>query len=216
MNALETKVLELIGEDPLNPDVFKDTDAGMAPVRDSINDAIQEISMLTGSYKRQYLLPLRTGQAFYRFKLQNGYLGWVTDVWDVNRQFRLTQTSVGKLSAADPRWMVGSGFPEQYMQLGEDIIGFYRKPSAAVNVMEITIVEIPHAYSTDTERIKIRDSFQYAAVLFAVGEYWASRGDVQEARAYGARYLEALGLREEYSPSREYTPTLSTNKVNGS
>ncbi len=216
MNALETKVLELIGEDPSNPDVFKDTVAGMAPVRDSLNDAIQEISMITGGYKRQYLLPLRTGQAFYRFKLQNGYLGWVTDVWDVNRRFRLTQTSVGKLSAADPRWMVGSGFPEQYMQLGEDIIGFHRKPSATTNVMEITIVEIPHAYSTDTERIKLRDSFQYAAVLFAVGEYWASRGDVKEARAYGARYLDALGLREEYSPTREYTPTLSTNKVNGS
>ena len=216
MNSLETKVLELIGEDPNSPDVFVDTDAGMAPVRDSLNDAIQEISMLTGSYKRQYLLPLRTGQAFYRFKLQNGYLGWVTDVWDVNRRFRLAQTSVGKLSAADPRWMVGSGFPEQYMQLGEDIIGFHRKPSATTNVMEITIVEIPHAYSTETERIKLRDSFQYAAVLFAVGEYWASRGDVQEARAYGVRYLDALGLREEYSPTREYTPTLSTNKVNGS
>ena len=216
MNALETKVLELIGEDPNSPDVFVDTVAGMAPVRDSLNDAIQEISMLTGSYKRQYLLPLRTGQAFYRFKLQNGYLGWVTDVWDVNRRFRLAQTSVGKLSAADPRWMVGSGFPEQYMQLGEDIIGFHRKPSATTNVMEITIVEIPHAYSTDTERIKLRESFQYAAVLFAVGEYWASRGDVQEARAYGACYLDALGLREEYSPTREYTPTLSTNKVNGS
>ena len=213
MNILERKVLELIGENVDSPDVFKDTDAGMAPVRDSLNDAIQEISMLTGGYKRQYLLPLRTGQAFYRFKLQNGYLGWVTDVWDVDRQRRLDQTSVGKLSAQDPRWMVGSGFPESYMQLGDDVIGFYKKPSASANAMEMTIVEIPHAYSTDTERIKLRDSFQYAAVLFAVGEYWASRGDAKEARAYGVRYLDALGIRERYSPSREYIPSLSTNKV---
>ena len=212
MNILERKVLELIGEDPDSPDVFKDTDAGMAPVRDSLNDAIQEISMLTGAYKRQYLLPLRTGQAFYRFKLQNGYLGWVTDVWDVERQFRLEQTSVIKLSAHDPRWMVGSGFPEAYLQLGEDVIGFYKKPSATSNVMEMTIVEIPHAYSTDTERIKLRDSFQFAAVLFAVGEYWASRGDAREARAYGVRYLDALGLRDQYSPSREFTPRLQTSK----
>ena len=124
MNALERKVLEGIGEDPDDPDVFVDTDAGLAPIRDSLNDAIQEISMLTGAYKRQYLLPLRTGQAFYRFKLQNGYLGWVTDVWDVDRQVRLEQTSVTKLSAQDPRWMVGAGFPEQYMKLGDDVIGF--------------------------------------------------------------------------------------------
>jgi hypothetical protein len=210
INSLERRVLEAIGEDPDNPDVFKDTDAGMAPIRDSINDAIQEITMLTGAYKRQYLLPLRTGQAFYRFKLQNGFLGWVTDVWDVDRQIRLEQTSLLKLSHCDPRWMVGSGFPEQYMQLGEDVIGFYKKPSASANIMELTIVEIPHAYSTDTERVKLRESFQYAAVLFAIGEYWATRGDAKEARKYGVLYLDALGLKEQYSPSREYTPRLET------
>ena len=126
---------------------------------------------------------------------------------------RLKQTSLGKLSAQDPSWMVGSGFPEEYMQIGEDIIGFYKKPSASVNVMEITIVEIPHAYSTDTERVKLRDCCQYAAVLFAIGEYWASRGDAREARNYGVRYLDALGLRERYSPTKEFMPTLSTNKA---
>ena len=213
MNILERKVLEGIGEDPDNPDVFVDTDAGIAPIRDSLNDAIQEISMLKGGYKRQYLLPLRTGQAFYRFKLQNGYLGWVTDIWDVDRKFRLNQTSLGKLSAKDPRWMVGSGYAEEYMQIGQDIIGFYKKPSATANVMEITIVEIPHAYSTDTERVKLRDSFQYAAVLFAIGEYWATRGDAREARVYGVRYLDALGLRERYAPTKEYIPTLVTSKA---
>ena len=211
MNILERKVLELIGEDPDNPDVFVDTDAGMAPIRDSINDAVQEIAMLTGSYKRQYLLPLRKGQAFYRFKLQNGCLGWVTDVWDVDRKFRLEQTSLTKLSAYDPRWMVGSGFPESYMQIGEDVIGFHKKPSASANAMEITVVEIPDAYETSTERIKLRESFQYAAVLFAVGEYWATRGDAREAKAYGGRYMDALGLRERYSPQETF-PRLSTNK----
>ena len=99
MNVLERNVLERIGEDPDSPDVFLDTDVGIAPIRDSLNDAIQEISMLTGSFKRQYLLPLRSGQAFYRFNLTNGYLGWVTDVWDVDRKERLTQTSLQKLSA---------------------------------------------------------------------------------------------------------------------
>ena len=151
-----------------------------------------------------------------------------SDVWlrhiynDIQQDFQnktryyrldLEQTSLIKLSAQDPRWMVGSGFPEAYMQLGEDVIGFYKKPSASSNAMEMTIVEIPHAYSTDTERVKLRDSFQYAAVLFAVGEYWASRGDAREARAYGVRYLDALGLRERYSPSKEFIPRLSTNKA---
>lgn len=212
MNSLERRVLEGIGEDVENPDVFVDTDAGLAPIRDSLNDAIQEIALLTGMYKRQYLLPLRTGQMFYRFKLANGYLGWVTDVWDVDRKFRLEQTSLTKLSHYDPRWMVGNGFPEAYVQLGEDVIGFYKKPSASANVMELTIVEIPHAYATDTDRIKLRESFQYAAVLYAIGEYWATRGDVQEAKAFGVRYLDALGMKERYSPTQEAIPSLSTNK----
>ena len=108
--------------------------------------------------------------------------------------------------------MVGSGFPEAYMQLGEDVIGFYKKPSASSNVMELTIVEIPDPYTTDTERIKLRESFQYAAILYAVGEYWASRGDVIEARSFGARYLDALGLKQRYSPSQESIPTFETNK----
>jgi len=212
LNILEQKVLERIGENVDSPDVFLDTDAGMAPIRDSLNDAIQEISMLMGSHKRQYLLPMRTGQSFYRFRLQNGYMGWVTDVWDVDRQVRLEQTSLIRLSNEDPRWMVGSGFPEQYMQIGEDVIGFYKKPSASTGMMEITIVEVPKAYTTDTERIMLRESFQYAAVLFAIGEYWASRGDAKEAKAYGVRYMDALGLRKDHAPSKEYVPKLSVVK----
>ena len=47
MNLLEKQVLRLIGEDPSSPDVFLDTDAGVAPVREALSDAIQEIVMLT-------------------------------------------------------------------------------------------------------------------------------------------------------------------------
>ena len=42
MNELETHVLELIGESTSSPDVFADTDKGMAPIRDSLNDAIKK------------------------------------------------------------------------------------------------------------------------------------------------------------------------------
>jgi len=216
MNALETRVLELIGESTSSPDVFLDTDAGIKPIRDSINDAIQEIAIVSGSYKRQYLLPLRKDQAFYRFKLQNGYLGWVTDVWDIDRNFRLEQTDLIKLSHFDPRWMVGTGFPESYIQFGDDVIGFYKKPSSSANVMEMTIVEIPNAYKTDTERVKLRDSFQYAAVHYAVGEYWASRGDADEAKIHGALYLDALGIKENDMRSREkFTRFTTTKEVGG-
>jgi hypothetical protein len=212
MNYLEQKVLELIGESVESPDVFTDDDEGISQVRDSINDAIQEIAIITGGYKRQYLLPLRSGQAFYRFRPRNGYFGWVTDCWDITRKVRLEQTDPIKLSRFDPRWMTSSGSCEAYMQLGEDVIGFYRKPTSSAGGMEITIVEIPHAYTTDRDRIKLRDSFQSAVVHFAVGEFWASRGDAKEATNHGRIYMDTLGLKEDYAMSRWATPTFTVAK----
>lgn len=213
MNEIETKVLELIGESTSSPDVFVDTDAGMAPIRDSINDAIQEIVMLTGSYKRPYWLPLREGQQFYRIRVDGG-LGWFTDVWSVTQQRRLEQTDLTRLCIHDPRWMVSTGEPVSYMPIGTDVIGFYPKPADSVNVIEITLVEIPAAYETDTDRIKLRNAFQYAAVHYAVGEYWASRGDAAESQKHMTMYLDALGLKDRYMQQIEQTRSFQTRKEN--
>lgn len=212
MNALETKVLELIGEDPDSPDVFTDDDTGMAPIRDSINDAIAEIIMLTGGHKRQYFLPLRENAGFYRLRLQNGELGWITDVWSVNNQYRLEQTDLIRVSAHDPRWMIHSADPESYMPIGADVIGFYPKPSGSSDVMELTLVEIPTAYTTDRDRIHLRDSFQYATVHYAVAEYWASRGDAAEAQKHVQMYMDTLGLRQEYMQQAERQRMSRTHK----
>lgn len=210
MNSLEQKVLELIGEDTSTPDVFDDS--GITQIRDSVNDAIQEIAILTGGYKRQYFLPLREGQAFYRFRPQGGYFGWVTDVWDIVRKVRLEQTDVIRLSQYDPRWMTATGYPEAYMQLGKDVLGIYRKPSSSSGGIELTIVEIPEEYTADADRIKLRESFHSAIVHYAVGEFWASRGDAKEATANGRRYLDALGMKDMYAQSRWAMPSFSTAK----
>lgn len=212
MNSLERKVLELIGDDPDSPDVFTDDDEGLEPIRDSINDAIQEINVITGGYKQPYYIPLRAGQMFYRFAPSNGHFGWVTDCWDVTRKVRLEQTDLTRLTNYDPSWMIGSGFPESYLQLGTDVVGFYKKPVSSSNVIELTIVEIPDAYKTDTDRIKLKESFSYACVQYAVAEFWASRGDAPEAMNHMTLYLEALGLRERFIPARDGIDRLTTVK----
>lgn len=200
MNALETKVLELIGESPEAPDVFTDDEEGMAPIRDALNDAVQEIVMLSGSHKRQYLIPLRGGIAFYRLRLQNGSLGWVTDAWVVNQDKRLEQTDLLRLSQYDPRWMTYTGSPESYLPIGKDVIGFYPKPPSDGNLVELTVVEIPNAYASGADRVKLKERFQYAAVHFAVSEYWATRGDAAEAQSHLMKYIQAMGLAQEYLP----------------
>lgn len=212
MNALETKVLELVGEDPDSPDVFTDDDEGMAPIRQSISDAIEEIVMLTGSYKRQYFLPLAEGRAFYRLRPQNGSVGWIADAWSVNQQRRLEQTDLVRLNAYDPRWMIYTGSPEAYLPLSHNVIGVYPKPAADGDVLELTIVEIPAPYTSDRDRIKVRDAFQYAIVKYAVADFWASRGDAQEAQTHSVDYLESLGLRQQYAQHLDRNRGFQTQK----
>lgn len=202
MNVLETKVLELIGESVDSPDVFVDTDAGMTPIRDSINDCIQEIVMLTGGVKKQYLIPLRQEMGFYRISLPGGYLGWITDAWLINQGRRLEQTDLIRLCAHSPRWMQPTGSPEAYFPIGKDVIGFHPKPGGNSDVVELTVVEIPEAYTSDADRIRIKDQFQFATVHYAVSEFWASRGDAMEAQKHMELYLQALGLRQEWTIAR--------------
>jgi hypothetical protein len=115
MNKLETIVLELIGENVNSPDVFLDTDDGLEPIRDSLNDAIQEIIMVTGSKKSEYFIPLISGHSFYQMALNSGFLGWITDAWLVNQQYRLEQTDLTRLSAYDPLWMQTAAQPRSYL-----------------------------------------------------------------------------------------------------
>lgn len=212
MNALERKVLELIGESVSAPDVFLDTDEGMAPIRDSINDAVQEIISLTGGNKRRYFIPLRANQTFYRFRLAHGELGWITDVVLLNQKRRLEQTDLIKLNSQDPRWMISRANPWAYLQLGTEILGVYPKPSSSTDVLEVHLVEIPEAYTSELDRVRIRKSFQHAAVSYAVAEYWASRGDAMEAQKNMNLYLEILGLKRQYDPQAERRPSMETEK----
>ena len=212
MNAIETKVLELIGEDTSSPDVFVDTDTGMAPIRDSINDAIQEIALVSGSRREKYYLPLRQDQMFYRFALNDGYMGWIVGCWSLNQKYRLEQTDMMKLSHYDPRWMVPTGEPRSYFQIGLDVIGFWPKPSADSNVIEMDMVVIPESYTDAADRIMLRSDFQYAATHYAVSEYWASRGDASSAAEHFRIYLDTLGLRSLQGDSSEQSYRLSVNK----
>lgn len=212
MNSLETQVLRLIGESTSSPDVFKDTDEAISPIRTSLNDAIQEITMLTGGHQETIHVPLVSGKTFYRLTAHTGYLGWVTEAWLVNEQRRLHQTDLHQLNLENPRWLVHESRPDKYFQVALDIVGFAPKPSASSDIVALEIVMIPVAYTTDTARIKLRDMYRWAAVSYAVSEYYASRGDANEALTHLDRYLKVLGLRREYQEARDRQPRLRTDK----
>jgi hypothetical protein len=197
LNDLERQVLRLIGEDPAAPDVFTDDDAGMAPIRDSINDAIEEVSLLTGGYTEIIDVPLIEGRTFYRLHLRGSTFAWVRSAWLMGEKVKLEHTDLTRLNTLDGKWMFWQDRPSSYFQIGHDWLGFFPRASTTDDVVRITAVCLPERYTRDGQRIKVREDYKRGLVHYAVSEYYASRGDAQRAgihwEMYGRHVADALG-----------------------
>ena len=212
MNAIETHILEIIGENTTSPDVFTDDSVGMAQIRDSVNDAIEEMTMLTGAIKRSYYLMMVAGQNFYRLDFRKDQFGWVTDAWLHGIKRRMERRDLIWMNSFNPRWLLNTGTPEVYMQIGSDVVGIWPTPSGSDQILELTCAIMPGRYTEGTDRIRLRDDFQWAAVHFSVGEYYASRGDAQQAIYHHNLYVEKLGIQSLFPAQAERKWSYRTDK----
>lgn len=194
INVIEREVLKLIGENTDDPDVFVDTTAGMEPIRSSVSDAIFELSMVTGAYRKTYYLPLEEDTFLYNMTWQTDYFGYVLQAWDRQTHQRLDQTDPQALAQIDPAWMGTTGDPTHYYHVGYQTIGIYRTPSTGGKVIELDCVCIPKEYTEGTDLIKVRNNHQRACVYFAVSEFYASRGDARRANEWHQQYLETARI----------------------
>lgn len=212
MNNVETLVLQMIGENPDSPDVFTDDSTGMAQIRDSINDAVEEIAIVTGGYQETLQLPLRTGRQFYRIVTTGISLAWFVDCWLMTGRRRLEQTDIFKLSRLNPGWMKTTGPPRAYFPIGFNHVGFWPKPGSDGDIVEASFVAVPGRYTADTDRIKVRRDLEWAAANYAIGEYHASRGDAKSAVQHHIDYANSLGLDTPYHPAAGYQANLRSVK----
>ena len=214
MNDLETQVLKVIEENTDSPDVFTDDTTGMAQIRDSVNQGVQMLCMVTGSYHKNYFLPLREDCQFYRLQWERDHFGYVNQAWDRQRQYRLDQTSIGKLNHEDPRWMESTGPAECYFHLGHNVLGIYMKPSDSDRVLELDCVVIPQDYVTGNDPVKIREAFERATIQLAVSEFYASRGNAERATEWLKKALETAGLKKMNPWYAEQTHQFSGYRFN--
>ena len=223
MNELERHFCDQIGEDPDTPDVFTEGSESLAMLRGSLNDAVDEISMVTGSVKRTYHLPLRAKRNFHRIPSIQGTIAWISSIWTMENKRRLEQTSFLALNDYNPRWLYNTGPPERYFLLGTGVIGIHPAPSSTTDMADITAVIIPENYKTDTERVQLRNDFKWGAINYAVSEYYASRGDARSATKHFFRYAELLGLSDLYPAMNDRVwsfksskePSTDTSRGNG-
>ena len=199
MNDLEKEVLRYIGENVDSPDVFSD----ITQIRDSINDAIEEIAITTGCYTEKYTIPLYEGQGIYLIEFSRGTFGFPIDVFTRNDNRRLEQTDLIKLNMTNPGWLHNNSRPWQYYLIGMDYIGVYPAPSGTGSILDIECVVIPDRYENDNDRIKLREGFKKSVIHYAVGEYYATRGDASSATDHLIDYLKSTGLDGLYSKSNE-------------
>jgi hypothetical protein len=194
MNAIETLVLELIGEDTDSPDVFVDTSAGMAPIRDSINAGIQEVCMVLGTYTRTYHLVLLADRQFYRVAPKQDHFGYILEAYYRDQHRKLEQTNLQSLMKMDGWFLKTNATPTHYGHIGEDHVFVWPTPSAGGIVVELNAVMIPKAYTLDTDPIHARDQYRRSVALYAVSEFYASRGNEKRATRAWSEYLEVSGL----------------------
>jgi hypothetical protein len=206
MNTLEEHVLSMIGENTTTPDVFTDDSVGMAQIRGSINDAIEEVAMVTGWHKRNFYLALVSGEYFYDLNLDRGHFGWPTDAWLLQQKRRLQQVDPTWFIRQSPRWLYDTATPVRYGIIGTNVLFVHPAPSASTGVIELTAVVIPERYTYDDDRTALKDSYKWAVVHYAVSEYWASRGDAQTAATHHQTYIKHLGVAALYNelPSRQW------------
>lgn len=198
MNDVERNILLKIGEDPDNPDVFVEGEDSFDFIRDSVNDAIEEISIITGSVVRTYKMPLRKNANFYRLQFEHERFAWVKDVWLHGVKRRLVQKDFISIVNENPRWLYNAGSPLNYFMCGEVMMGIHPAPSSSDDMLEITAVVVPNRYTLGTSRLKIRDQFRWAITYYVVSEYYASRGAARQAKFNFDRYLDKMGLLIKY------------------
>ena len=201
MNSIETEVLRLIGENTSSPDVFTEGSAQLDLIRGSVNDAIEEINMITGAIVRTYKQPIRANAPFYWIQMVKDNVNWVTNIWLRGVERKLERVGLFGLVRDNPRWLYNGGSPTVYFTVGDNVIGIHPVPSSDSGMLEITCSVVPDRYTLDTDRVKLREQYNHAAVYFAVGEYYASRGDAKRALKWHRKYTETVGLNVVY-PSK--------------
>ena len=115
--------------------------------------------------------------------------------------------------SANPKWMQQNGTPEIYCQVRHDLIALNRVPSSDDSSIEIDAVWIPDRYTEDTDKVYLRDNYKWAAVSFAVSEFYASRGDAKNAIIHFNEYLQLIGEAAIYPYQAERQRQFQTEKV---
>jgi hypothetical protein len=182
MQALLREALLLIGEDPDHPDVFHDSSKELEVLKASMLDAMHDVLIATAGYRRKYYLPLASGRNFYKIDFRTDYFLLVHEAIDEITARKLEQKDLLYFLMLDMDWMSHTGTPIYYAQVSKDIICFYPAPSTTGRLIVLDCVCLPKDIAGPASAMQ--GLYLQAIVYYAVGEFYASRGDARRASEF--------------------------------
>lgn len=202
---IETIILELMDENLVTADNWD----GEGELREALGDAIDELCFREGFFERKALLPLRANVAFYSFSLADAYPLWIKNVRLVGDDERpITQTTLNRLKREDPRWLLSTGSPYQYIPFGHRMVTVYPHPASDGSTIELTLCCSPKKYKDETLFYSPKKDFEDA--LVAYGKYYLlmrSTGNDEGAMREYQNYLALAGDSHALAHHKQSTRT---------
>jgi len=200
LTEIEEQVLAEVGENLTTADNWDGTDL----LRESLADALDEMSIHMGYFTKELVVPLKKNVSFYSLALTQGTPLWIERARFMDQQRELS--CMGFVSIADrygSLWLSATGTPHTYIPVSSTILGVFPKPASDGGAIKLRVTCTPGDYADALTYISPGEAFETALVSY--GKYallMTTYGNTTDANEAYAEYLQAAGMVKAYNTYR--------------
>lgn len=185
-------VMDIVGEDSSAPTYW--TSSNDIEIEDYINDAIEEVCVLTGGYKQDLVLPLHASRDYYRLDPgKGGEFLYIDSIRVEPEGYSLGMSDTTKLTREDYNWMTRTGTPRTFFFVNPDMIRVVPMAGTAGQSLEILASTIPPTYTLDDEVVDLDESLISVVIAYAASMILLSMRSFPKSSYWLKVYMEGVG-----------------------
>lgn len=192
LSVVKKMVMDIIGEDSSSPTYW--TSSNDIELEDYINDAVEEVCVLSGVYTQDLLLPLHASRDYYSLDPgKGGEFLYVNSVRVIPEGYSVGMSDPLKLTREDYNWMTRTGTPRTFFFVNPDMLRVVPMSSTEGQSLEILASTIPPTYTLDSEVIDLDESLISVVVAYAASMIFLSMRAFPKASLWSKVYMEGIG-----------------------
>lgn len=192
LSEVKKMVMDIVGEDSSSPTYW--TSSNDIEIEDYINDAVEEVCVLTGMYVQDIHLPLHAGRDYYRLDAgKGGEFLYVNYMRVLPEGYSVGMSDTTKLTREDYNWMTRTGTPRTFFFVNPDIIRVVPMAGVGGQSLEIVASTIPPSYTLDDEVIDLDESLISVVVAYAASMIFLSMRSFPKSSYWLKVYMEGVG-----------------------